>query len=92
MKYLRRTVGHSVLGHRRNETNLEEHHVTFLEGKLCTYRHNWFLHVHRMEGYRVPKQLLKCHPEGRRRPGQPLKRLLGDVNAETETGHRGLNL
>jgi hypothetical protein len=41
-----------------------------------------------MEDYRLPKQLLNYHPKGRRRP---LKRLLDDVNAETETGHPGLN-
>jgi hypothetical protein len=36
----------------------------------------------------VHKQLLNYHPKGRRRP---LKRLLDDVNAETERGHPGLN-
>jgi hypothetical protein len=30
-------------------------------------------------------------PKGRRRPGRPLKRLLDDMTAETETGHPGLN-
>jgi hypothetical protein len=40
---------------------------------------------------RLPKQLLNYHPKGRRRPGRPLKRLLDDVTAETETGHPGLN-
>jgi hypothetical protein len=44
-----------------------------------------------MEDYRLPEQLLKYRQKGRRRPGQPLKRLLEDVNAETETGHPGLN-
>jgi hypothetical protein len=33
----------------------------------------------------------KLSSKGRRRPGRPLKRLLDDVNAETETGHPGLN-
>jgi hypothetical protein len=43
-----------------------------------------------MEDDRLPKQLLNYHPK-RRRPGRPLKRLLDDVTAETETGHPGLN-
>jgi hypothetical protein len=43
-----------------------------------------------MEDNGLPKQLLNYHPKGRRRPG-PLKRLLDDMTAETETGHRGLN-
>jgi hypothetical protein len=59
--------------------------------KLCTYRHKWFQHVHRMEDNRLPEQLLNYHPKGRRRPGRPRKRLLDDMTAETETGHPGLN-
>jgi hypothetical protein len=44
-----------------------------------------------MEDSRLPKQLLNYHPKGRRRPGRPLKRLLDDMAAETETDHAGLN-
>jgi hypothetical protein len=75
----------------RNEAILEELHVTPLDEKLSTCRHNWFQHVHRMEDNRLAKQLLNYHPKGRRRPGRPLKRLLDDMTAETETGHPGLN-
>jgi hypothetical protein len=48
MKYLRRTAGYTLLDHKRKETILEELHVTPLDEKLSTYRHNWFQHVHRM--------------------------------------------
>jgi hypothetical protein len=92
LKYLRRTAGYTLLNHKRNEEILEELHVTPLEENLCTYRRNWFPHVHRMEDYRLPKQLLNYHPKGRRRPGRPLKRLLDDTTAETKTDHPGLNL
>jgi hypothetical protein len=61
------------------------------EDKLCTFRHKWFQHVHRMEDNRLRKQLLNYHAKGRRRPGRPRKRLLDDITAETETGHPGLN-
>jgi hypothetical protein len=91
MKYLRRTAAYTLLDHKRNEEILEELHVTPLEDKLCTYRHRWFQYIHRMEDNRFPKQLLNYHPEGRRRPGRPLKRVLHDMTAETETGHPGLN-
>jgi hypothetical protein len=91
MKYLRRTAGYTLLDHKRNEAILEELHATPLDEKLSTYRHNWFQHVHRMEDNRLPKQRLNYHPKGRRRPGRPLKRLLDDMTAETETGHPGLN-
>jgi hypothetical protein len=79
-----------ILDHKRNNI-LEELHDISLEEKLCTYRHNLFQHGHRMEDYRLPEQLRNYHPKGRRRPGRPLKRRLDDVNAETETGHPGLN-
>jgi hypothetical protein len=82
-------VNSTLLDHKRNEEILEELHVTSLDEKLCTYRHNWFQHVHRMEDYRLPKQL--HNPKGRRWPGRPLKRLLDGMTAETETGHPGLN-
>jgi hypothetical protein len=76
-------VGYS-LDHRRNEKVLEEQLATILEEKLCTYRHDWFQHVHRMKDYRLPEQLLNYNPKGRRRPGRPLKRLLDDMTSDTE--------
>jgi hypothetical protein len=39
-KYLRRAAGYTLLDHKRKEEILEELHVTPLEEKLCTYRHN----------------------------------------------------
>jgi hypothetical protein len=82
--------GTTLFDHKRNEEILELH-VTPLEDKLCTYRHMWFQHVHRMEDNRLPKQLLNYHPKGRWQPGRPRKRLLDDMTAETETGLPGLN-
>jgi hypothetical protein len=48
---------------KRNEEILEELHATPLEGKLCTYRHKWFEHVHRMEDNRLPKLLIIIQKE-----------------------------
>jgi glucose-6-phosphate isomerase len=76
--YLRRTAGYTLLDHKRNDEILEELHVTPLEEKLCTYRHNWFQHFHRLEVYRLPKQLLNYHPK---EDGRPLKRLLDNMAA-----------
>jgi hypothetical protein len=53
---LRRTAGYTLLDNKRNEAILEELHVTPLDEKLSTYRHNWFQHIHRMEDNRLPKQ------------------------------------
>jgi hypothetical protein len=85
------TAGYTLLNHKINEEILEELHVTSLEDKLCTYRHKWFQHVHRMEDNMLPKQLLNYHPKVRRQPERPRKRLLDDMTAETETDHAGLN-
>jgi hypothetical protein len=41
-KYLLRTEGYTLLDHKIIEGILEKLHVTSLEEKLCTYRHNWF--------------------------------------------------
>jgi hypothetical protein len=43
------------------------------------------------ESNRLPKKLLKYHPQGRQRSRRRMKRLLDDVNAETEISHPGLN-
>jgi hypothetical protein len=40
MKYLRQTVGCTLLDHKRKEEILEEIHVTSLDKKLCACRHN----------------------------------------------------
>jgi hypothetical protein len=63
IKYLLQTAGYTLLDHKRNKQILEELHVTPSEEKLCTYRHNWFQHIHRMEDYRLPRQLLSYHPK-----------------------------
>jgi hypothetical protein len=92
MKYLHK-IYHKIytnIYHKRNEEILELH-VTPLEDKLCTYRHKWFQHVYILEENTLPKQILNYHPKGRRGPERPRKRLLDDMTAETETGHRGLN-
>jgi hypothetical protein len=90
MNYIRRTAGSTHLDHNRNEEILEELHFTSLEENVFAYRHNWFQNVHRMEDFRLLKQLLKHHPKGRRRPLRPLKRLLDEVSDEIETGRLGL--
>jgi hypothetical protein len=61
-----------------------------MESKILNITFTFMVHVHRMEN-RLPKQLLNYHPKGRQRPGRPLKRLLDNMTAETETGYPGLN-
>jgi hypothetical protein len=61
-------------------------HVTSLEEKLRTYGHNWFEHIC---WRKTPKQLLKFI---QKEDWRPLKRVLDDMNDETETDKPGLNL
>jgi hypothetical protein len=78
------------LDHKKNEDILQELNTTPVLEKITKYRHNWVKHVHRMDNSRFPKALIEYQPRGRRRLGRPLKRLLDDVQIETETGHMGL--
>ena len=55
--------------------------VESVDEKLRRYTSNWLQHVTRMNN-RMPKIMLNYRPNGRRRLGRPLKRLLG----ETEIG------
>jgi hypothetical protein len=63
--YLWQTAGYTLLDHKINKEILEELHVTSSEEKLYTYRCNWVKHVYQMEDYKLPKQLLNYHPNGR---------------------------
>jgi len=56
------------------------------ENKVAQYKQKWLNRVSSMEDIRYSKQLLGYRPVGRR-PGRPLKRLLGRYNLEAETGH-----
>jgi hypothetical protein len=90
VKFLRRTVGYTLLNHKKNEDILKELNTTSVLEKITKCRHIWVKRVHRMNNSRFPKALIEYHPSGRRRPGRPLKRLLDGVQIETETGHMGL--
>jgi hypothetical protein len=66
--------------HKRNES-LEELKIEPVDEKLKRFKSNWLRHVTRLCNG-MPKLMLKCRPNGRRRLGRPLNRLLD----EAETG------
>ncbi|KAJ4434195.1 hypothetical protein ANN_22743 [Periplaneta americana] len=78
-KYLRRTAGYTLLDHKRNEDILQKLNMQPLEEKVTEYRNRWLEHISRMEAGRTPQEMLKYHPQGRRRPGRPQKLLLDPV-------------
>ena len=66
-----------------NEDISEGLNVELVDEKQRRYKSNWQRHVTKMNNNnRVPKIMLNCRPNGRRRLGRTLKRLLD----ETETG------
>jgi hypothetical protein len=77
----------TLFDHKRNEEILEELKVEPVDKKLRRYKPNWLQHVTRMNNKSMPKEMLKYRPNGRRRLGKPLRRLLD----EAETGLLKLN-
>jgi len=55
---------------------LEELGVEPVEDKLRRCKSNWPRQVKRMNKKRMPKIMLNCRTNGRRRFGRPLKRIL----------------
>jgi hypothetical protein len=82
MKVFRRTTGYTLCDHKRNEEISEELKVKPIGEKLRRYKSNWLRRVPRMNNKKMPKIILNCRPNRRRRLGRPLKRLLD----EAETG------
>ncbi|KAJ4446625.1 hypothetical protein ANN_13322 [Periplaneta americana] len=71
---------YSLLDHKRNEDTLQELNMQPLEEKITEYRNRWLEHISRMEAGRTSQEMLKYHPQGRRRrPGRLQKRLLDPV-------------
>jgi hypothetical protein len=82
MKCFRRTAWCTLFDHTRNEEILEELKAEPVDEKLRRYKSNLLRYVTRMNSSRMEKIVLNCRPNGRRRLGRPLKRLLD----EAETG------
>ncbi|KAJ4434296.1 hypothetical protein ANN_22848 [Periplaneta americana] len=74
MRFLRRTAGYSLLDHKRNELITKELKITPIYEYLNHYRQKWLNHVNRMDRSRLPTQILRYIPHGRRSLGRPLKR------------------
>jgi hypothetical protein len=60
---------------------LEELQVEPVEEKLRRYESNWPRHLTRMDTNKMPKLMLNFIPNGRRRLGKPLKRILDEAES-----------
>ena len=82
-EFFGRRDGYHLFDRKMNEEMLEELKVESADEKLRKCKSNWLRHVTRMNNNRMAKIMLKYgRPNGRRRLGRPLKRLLD----EAETG------
>jgi len=77
-KFSRRTSGCTRFDHKRNGKIWKELKVEPVGEKLGRYKSNWLRHITRMNSSRMTKIMLICRPNGRRRIGRPLKRLLDE--------------
>ena len=82
LKYFRITAGTRFWTTKDLKKFLEELAAEPIDRKLRSYRTDWLRRVTRMDSSRMLKIMLNSRPNGRRRLGRPLKRLLGGV----ETG------
>jgi hypothetical protein len=79
MKFFRRTAGYTIFDHKRNDEISENLTVEAVDEKLRRYKSKWLRHIARMSNKRIPKIMLIYRPNGRRRLGRPLKRLLQEA-------------
>jgi len=85
IKFFRRTA--RFFDYKKNKQILEELKAEPAGDKPRRYKSNWLQHVTRMSNNRMPKIMLNCRTNGRRRLGRPLKKL----SDETVTGLSGPN-
>jgi hypothetical protein len=69
MKYLRTVKGCTKIDQLRNQLG-----IPTLYEKIKEYRNNWKTHLQRMEQTRIPLQVYKYRPSGRRDIGRPRRR------------------
>jgi hypothetical protein len=79
LKFFRRTAGYTLFDHKINEKIFEGLNVEAVDEKLGRCKSNWLRHATRMNNNGMPKIVLNYRPNGPRRLGRPLKRLLDEA-------------
>jgi hypothetical protein len=74
MKYLRTVKGCARLDQIRNEDIRSELGISLLSEKITEYRNKWKAHLQRMEHTRIPLQVYKYQPSGKRDIDTPRRR------------------
>jgi hypothetical protein len=77
MKYMRRTAGNIWKDYNTNIQIAKDCvKITPILDKLLEYKSNWIQRVNRMPRNKLPRVMKHYSPNGRRKHGRPLKRLL----------------
>jgi hypothetical protein len=79
MRFFRKTAGYTLFGQKSNEKNLKVLKVDPVDEKLKRHKSSWLQHVIRMNNNKMLKIMLNYRPNGRRRFGSALIRLLGEA-------------
>jgi hypothetical protein len=75
MRFVRKVKGCCRLDRIRNEDTRAELNICSINERIADYRNRWKDHISRMEDHRLPKQIKKYKPKGKRDVDRPVKRL-----------------
>jgi hypothetical protein len=74
MKFLRPLLRITKLDKEKNQSIRKKTEAQNIVKEITQYQHKWLQRVKRMGTNRLPKQVLRYRPEGRRNLGRPKKR------------------
>jgi hypothetical protein len=82
MKFLRPLLGITKLDKEKNQSIREKTGAQNTVKEITQYQQKWLQHVKWMGTNRLPKQALRCRPEGQRNLGRPKKRWTDQIHLE----------
>jgi len=74
MKFLGHLLGITKLDKEKNQRIREKTGPQSIVEEIKHYQKKWLQHVQRMDTNRIPKQVLRYRPKGRKNIGRPKKR------------------
>jgi len=84
MKFLRHLLGITKLDKVKNQCIREKTGAQNIVKEIKQYQKKWLQHVQRMDTNRLPRQVLKYRPEGRRKIGRTKKRWKDQIHFEDQ--------
>jgi len=84
IKFLRHLLGITKLDKEKNQYIRGKTGAQNIVEEIKQYQKKWLQHVQRMDKNRLPRQVLKYRPEGRRNIGRPKKRWRGQLHFQDQ--------